>query len=175
MKVGLVGFPGSGKTTVYNALTGQRAETGYAGRGGRPNRAVVRVPDQRVERLAEIYRPKKLTFAEIMFVDMPAQPGAGPRSLDPQALAAMREVDALVQVVRGFPAEDGTAPDPAGELSDLAAELALGDLAPVERRLERLKKEKGRPGEAELLERLRAQLDRGQPLRELPLTDAELT
>lgn len=175
MKVGLVGFPGSGKTTVYNALTGQRAETGYAGRGGRPNRAVVRVPDQRVERLAEIYRPKKVTFAEIMFVDMPAPPGAGPRSLDPQALAAMREVDALVQVVRGFPAEDGTAPDPAGELSDLAAELALGDLAPVERRLERLKKEKGRPGEAELLERLRAQLDQGQPLRELPLTDAELT
>ena len=89
MKVGLVGFPGSGKTTVFNALTGQRAETGYAGKGGKPNLAVVKVPDARVSALSEIHKPKKITFAEIMFMDVPAPGGAGGRSLDAQALPTM--------------------------------------------------------------------------------------
>src|SRR5262245_18605085 len=109
MKVGLVGFPGSGKTTVFSALTGQHAETGYAGK--KTNLGVVKVPDERVMALSAIHKPKKTTLAEIVFMDVPAPPGAGGRSLDPQAVAAMREVDALVQVVRGFSAEDGTAPD----------------------------------------------------------------
>jgi hypothetical protein len=173
MKVGLIGFPGSGKTTVFNALTGQRAETGYGGRTGKHNLAVVRVPDARVDALAEIHRPKKTTFAEIVFTDVPAPPGADARSLDPQGVAAMREVDALVQVVRAFPAEDGSPPDPIRELADMATELALADLQPVEKRLERLKKEKGKPGEVELLGRLKAQLEEGHPLRDLTLSEAE--
>jgi hypothetical protein len=175
MKVGLVGFPGSGKTTVYNALTGQRAETGYAGRGsGKTNLGTVKVPDPRVEALAQIHNPKKITFAETVFVDVAAPPGAGGRSLDPSAIAAMREVEALVQVVRAFPAEDGKAPDPLGELVDLSTEMTIGDLSPIEKRLERLKKEKGKPGEQELLLKLKAHLDGGGVLRDLPLTDQEL-
>ena len=155
MKVGLVGFPSTGKTTVYNALTGQRAETGYAGKGGKTNLGVVRVPDARIDALADIHKPRKITFAEIVFVDVPAPAGVSVRSLDPAAVAAMREVDALAQVVRGFPADDGALPDPVGEINDLGAEFALADLAPVEKRLDRLKKEKGKPGEVELLTKLK--------------------
>lgn len=174
MKVGLVGFPGSGKTTVYNALTGQRAETGYAGKGsGKTNLGVVKVPDPRIDALAAIHKPRKTTFAEVVFVDVAAPPGAGGRSLDPSAIAAMREVDALVQVVRVFPAEDGKAPEPVGELADLSTEMILGDLAPIEKRLERLKREKGKPGEVELLTRLKAHLDSSGVLRDLTLTDNE--
>ncbi len=174
MKVGLVGFPGSGKTTVYNALTGQRAETGYAGKGGKTNLGVVKVPDTRISALTEIHKPKKTTFAEVVFVDVPAPAGAGKRSLDPSAVAAMREVDALVQVVRGFPEEDGTPPEMLPEVADLQAEMVLGDQGPVEKRLERLKKEKGKPGEVELLTKLMAQLEQGKPLRDLVLSDADL-
>jgi hypothetical protein len=174
MKVGLVGFPGSGKTTVYNALTGQRAETGYAGRGsGKTNLGTVKVPDPRIDALAQIHNPKKITFAETVFVDVAAPPGAGGRSLDPSAIVAMREVEALVQVVRGYPGEDGKAPDPLGELSDLSTEMVIGDLAPIEKRLERLKREKGKPGEQELLTRLKAHLDGGGVLRDLELSEQE--
>jgi hypothetical protein len=175
MKVGLVGFSGSGKTTVYNALTGQRAETGYAAKGsGKTNLGVVKVPDPRVQALSEIHNPKKTTFAEIVFVDVAAPPGAGGRSFDASALPAMREVDALVQVICGFPSEEGDAADPLGELSDLHAELTLGDLSPIEKRLERLKKEKGKPGEVELLNRLKQHLEGGGALRDLALTEQEL-
>ena len=174
MKVGLVGFSGSGKTTVYNALTGQKAETGYASRGsGKTNLGVVKVPDARVDALASIHNPKKITLAEIHFVDVAAPPGAGGRSLDTSALPAMREVEALVQVVRAFPSEDGKAAEPLGELQDLQTELTLGDLAPIEKRLERLKKEKGKPGEIELLGKLKAHLEEGKPLRDLELSEQD--
>lgn len=174
MKVGLVGFPGSGKTTVYNALTGQRAETGYAGKGsGKTNLGVVKVPDTRIDALTQVHQPRKTTLAEVVFVDVAAPPGAGGRSLDPSAIAAMREVEALVQVVRAFPSEDGKAADPIGELSDLSAELTIGDLAPIEKRLERLKREKGKPGEQELLQKLAAHLEGGGVLRDLALTEQE--
>lgn len=174
MKVGLVGFSGSGKTTVYNALTGQKAETGYASRGsGKTNLGVVKVPDARVDALASIHNPKKITLAEIHFVDVAAPPGAGGRSLDTSALPAMREVEALVQVVRAFPGEDGKPGDPLGELQDLQTELTLGDLAPIEKRLERLKKEKGKPGEIELLGKLKAHLEEGKPLRDLELSEQD--
>lgn len=174
MKVGLVGFPGSGKTTVYNALTGQRAETGYAGKGsGKTNLGVVKVPDTRIDALTQVHQPRKTTLAEVVFVDVAAPPGAGGRSLDPSAIAAMREVEALVQVVRAFPSEDGKAADPIGELADLSAELTIGDLSPIEKRLERLKREKGKPGEQELLTKLKAHLEGGGMLRDLALTEQE--
>ncbi len=176
MRVGLVGFASSGKTTVYNALTGQRAETGYASRGsGKTNLGVVKVPDPRVDALAAIHNPKKITFAEIVFVDVAAPPGAGARSFDASALPAMREVEALVQVVRAFPTEDGSAADPLGELGDLHSELTIGDLAPIEKRLERLKREKGKPGEVELLNRLKDHLEAGKALRDLALSEQELS
>src|SRR5690606_32156355 len=100
MKIGLVGFPGAGKSTVFNALTGMAVETGYGASPGRQNIGTVKVPDPRVDALARLYSPKKTTYAEITFVDLGG--GSGP-GLDRSVLNAMREVDALCQVVRAFP------------------------------------------------------------------------
>ena len=96
MKIGLVGFPGSGKTTVFNALTGLSAETGYGAARGKTNLGVVKVPDARVDALAQIFKPKKTVYAEITFCDVAAAatPGEG-KGLDERMLRAMREVDAL--------------------------------------------------------------------------------
>src|SRR5262247_243667 len=106
MKVGLVGFAGAGKTTIFNTLTGLTAEVGGYGAREKANIGVIKVPDQRVDKLAELYNPKKTTYAEISFVDV-----AGPKAddaerthtgLDPKLVQHMRDVDALVHVVRAF-------------------------------------------------------------------------
>jgi len=168
MKIGLVGFPGSGKTTVFNALTGLSAETGYGATRGKTNLGVVKVPDARVDALAKIFEPKKTVYAEITFCDVAvaATPGQG-KGLDDQILRAMREVDALCHVVRGYPGSAGEAANPLQEAHDFEAEMNLSDLILVETRLERLKKEKAKPSENELLDKLKAHLDAGQPLRSL--------
>lgn len=173
MKVGLVGFPGSGKTTIFNACTGSRIDVGVGTRGGQPQLAVVKVPDARLDALGQMYQPRKLTYAEIVFMDVPSAPGSGARTIDAGTVATMREAEALVHVVRGFPLLDGTPADPLSELQDLQAEMVLADLGPVEKRLERLKREKPQPGEQELLERLRAHLEQGKPIRELAWTEQE--
>jgi len=174
MKIGLVGFPGSGKTTVFNALTGQRADTGYGAARGKTNLGVVKVPDGRVQALAELFKPKKTTLAEIAFSDVAATAsGAQTQGLDPGTLATMREMDALCHVVRGFVDDAGHAPSPLGEVQSLEVEMNLADLILVEKRLERLKKEKGKPSEQALLEKLKAQLEAGHPLRELELPEAD--
>jgi len=173
MKVGIVGFSGAGKTTIFNALTGLQAEVGPHGRRGKANLGVISVPDPRVEALARIYQPKRVVFAKVEFVDLiaPAQNGS---SLAAEAIAPMREADALVQVVRGFanPALAGEA-EPAGELRAFADELILTDLVQIEKRLERLKKEGKKGREPELLQRCRAQLEAGLPLRRLELSDED--
>ncbi len=174
MKVGLAGFPGSGKTTVFNALTGQSIEVGFSGRGGKPVLGAVKVPDQRIDALAEIYQPRKVTLAEMVFMDIPSGAASGSRTLDTSTIVTLREVEALALVVRGFPAADGTLANPLAELQDFHTELTLADLAPVEKRLERLKKEKGTyPGEAELLQKIKDQLEQGKPIREFSLTEQE--
>ena len=117
VKIGLVGYPGSGKSTVFGALTGLDVETGY-GRD-KANLGVVKVPDPRVDALAELYSPKKTTYAEIAFTDLGAGHGEG---LDRKTLNAMRSVDALCQVLRAFPGADGEDGDPLGELTGLETE-----------------------------------------------------
>jgi GTP-binding protein YchF len=166
MKIGLVGFPGSGKTTVFNALTGLSAETGFAAARGKTNLGTVKVPDERVTALANLFHPKKTTFAEITFSDVaPASGGSSGHTLDEETLRAMREVDALCQVVRGFPGPAGEPPNPLGEATALEDEMNLSDLILIERRLERLKREHSKTGEAEVLETLKAALESGTPLR----------
>ena len=179
MKVGLVGFAGAGKTTIFNTLTGLSAEVGGYGAKEKANVGVIKVPDPRVERLAEIYNPKKKTFAEISFVDVAGpQTEDGSRSesgLDPKLVQHMREVDALVHVVRAF---DNPmllqAADPARDIRAFDDELILTDMVQIENRINRLKKEKDSARERELLDRLKDALEGETPLRDLELAAEEL-
>jgi GTP-binding protein YchF len=174
MKIGLVGFPGSGKTTVFNALTGQTAETGYGAARGKTNLGVIKVPDARIDALVELFHPKKTTYAEIQFVDVAATAaGEQTQGLDTATLTAMRDVDALCHVVRGFVSDAGKAPTPLVEAKALEDEMNLADLILIEKRLERLKKERGKPTEEAALEKMKAHLESAKPLRELTLPDAD--
>jgi GTP-binding protein YchF len=170
MKIGLVGFPGAGKSTVFNALTGLAVETGYGAAQGRQNIGTVKVPDPRVDALARLYSPKKTTYAEITFTDLAGGPGPG---LSRSVLNAMREVDALCQVVRAFPDPTGTPGNPLEEISELETETILADFELVERRIQRLEKDRSNPRELELMKRLLADLESEIPIRRLELDDAE--
>lgn len=172
MRIGLAGFPGSGKTTVFNALTGLSAQTGPGGHSGTNNLGVVKVPDPRLDALADLYHPRKRTPTEITFADIAG--GGSARGLDRRALNAMREVDALCQVVAAFDDPLREAPlSPSREVGDLIAELVLADLELVEGRLTRLHKEGARTPEMTLLERVGDCLQAERPLRALELTDIE--
>jgi len=166
MKVGLVGFAGSGKTTVFNTLTGLSVPTGF---GGEVHLGTVKVPDQRIDALSRIFKPKKTTYAEITFSDIPGEHGAGHKSLSRQALDRIRDQDVVCLVLRAFdnPAVE-SAPDPVAELQSFLAECLLADLAIVERRLDRLKKEKGDALEVAAFEMIRAALEEERPLRAIP-------
>jgi GTP-binding protein YchF len=169
MKIGLVGYPKSGKSSVFSALTGQAVETGY-GSQGRTNLGVVKVPDARVDALSKLYSPKKTTYAEITFSDVGGGHGEG---IDRTALAGMREMDALCQVLRAFPDETGAAPDPMRELGGLETETILADLELVEKRIAKLTKERSDPRELELMKRLEQSLSAETPLRGVEMSEAE--
>ncbi|HJQ84606.1 MAG TPA: DUF933 domain-containing protein [Candidatus Binatia bacterium] len=171
MKVGLTGFPAAGKTAVFTALTGLHPQPG----ANAASLGVIKVPDPRVDALAAIYHPRKTTYAEITFVDFPPSRGAGERRavLDAAAVAQLRDADALVEVVRGFPDLAGAPPTAVADVDAFGAELALADLAVIEKRLERLKKEKGQERERALLERLVPTLEAGKPLRSVALAPEE--
>lgn len=176
MKVGIVGFSGSGKTTIFNTLTGLQAEVGLHGRKGKANLGVIPVPDPRIEALAQIYNPKRKVFAKIEFVDLigPSEVSANnSSSLGPEAVAAMRDAEALVHVVRAFanPALADEA-DAVRDLKTFEDELVLTDLIQIEKRLERLEKEQPRGHERDVLQRCHEHLAAGRPLRELALTAA---
>jgi len=176
MKVGIVGFPGSGKTTIFNALTGQSAQTGGPARS-KENLGAIKVPDPRIDKLAEQHASKKRVYAEISFVDVAARPESAPTKgggLDAQVLAAMRECDALVVVIRAF--ANPMLPEPADPVRDLVGfmgELLLSDLAPLETRQDRIKKEPGRDKEKALIDRCMTHLESEQPLSSLPLSVEE--
>jgi GTP-binding protein YchF len=167
VKVGLAGFPATGKSTVFAALTGLPP----AAPGERRTQiGTIKVPDERVDTLAGIYTPKKVTYSETTFLDFPAAKDAQKRGvLDEDAVTALRDADALVEVVRGFPDMTGAAPHPAADVEAFDTELALADLAQIERKLERARKEKGKEREIALFERLSHHLDAGKPLRTLEL------
>jgi len=168
VKIGLVGYPGSGKSTVFGALTGLAVETGYG--ASKENVGVVKVPDPRVDALAKLYAPKKTTYAEITFSDLGAGHGEG---IDRKALNAMRGVDALCQVLRAFPDDSGEPGEPLRELTGLEMETILADLEVVEQRVARLRKDRSNPRELALLERIQASLEEEQPARRLELSAEE--
>ena len=169
MKIGLVGYPGSGKSSVFSALTGQSVETGY-GSQNKTNLGVVKVPDTRVDALSRLFSPKKTTYAEITFTDVGGGHGEG---IDRAALGGMREVDALCQVLRAFPDAAGAAPDPMRELTGLETETILADLELVEKRIAKLTKERSDPRELELMKRLEQSLSAETPIRATPMSEGE--
>ncbi|MGB9722882.1 MAG: redox-regulated ATPase YchF [Chloroflexia bacterium] len=187
MHITLIGLPLSGKTTVFNALTGQREVVGPGAGRMEAHRAMVKVPDARLDWLAGLFRPRKVTPAEVCFVDLAGIPqGTARQGLPAPFLAAIGEADALIHVLRAF--ENPRAPHPAGSVDperDLALlddEFLLADLAVVERRLERLEQEipklprsekEARQHEHALLQRIKAALEEETPLRDLDILPEE--
>jgi len=181
----IVGLPGSGKTTVFNALTGGHAETGgFSGGRAAPNVAVVKVPDERLDRLAALFRPRKTTYADVTYVDVAIPAGAAREgTVNPDVLAQIRNADALLHVARAFddPGNPDAA-DPWREVDELDLEFTVADLAVIEKRLERLRTQ-GRHGtqaereqaqrEEEMLRRVEPHLSEGRPIRAFDLTDDE--
>lgn len=165
MKIGLVGFAGSGKTTVFNSMTGLDAPVGF---GGDVRLGAVKVPDDRIDRLSGIYSPKKTTYAEMSFADIPGEHGADKEGLSRRALQQIRDQEALCLVIRDFenPTLDSE-PDPLGELEAFHTECLFADLEIVERRLERARKERAPAQEIAAFEVAQAALEEDRPLRML--------
>ena len=165
MRIGLVGFAGSGKTTVFNTLTGLHVPVGF---GGAVHLGTVKVPDQRIDTLSKIFSPKKTTYAEIVFSDIPGEHGAEQKGLSRTALQQIRDQDVLCLVLRAFPNPAlETDPDPAADLETFHTEAILADLDIVERRLDRAKKDKPDPIELAAFELMKATLEQELPLRSL--------
>jgi GTP-binding protein YchF len=179
VRVGIIGLKFTGKTTLFNAITGADLPTGQGGVD--PHTAVGKVPDPRLDRLFDILRPRRQVEAAIEWVDVPGfEPGgdAEGRREATRFLEHGRKVDALAQVVRCFDGGYGRA-DPLAELSSLALELAVADLQVVENRLARLAQDRQKRGKVDhpleppLMERFQAHLEADRPLRELELTADE--
>ena len=179
MKLGIVGLPNVGKTTLFNALTGSKAETGsYSNAGAKPNIGTAKVPDERLDWLADYYHPKKYSPATIDFVDVPGVNAGGGKGNE--VFQAIRQVDALVEVVRCFD-DDGIFLEPADAVRDAESfemELILADMEIVERRLDRAKKnaksgDKKYKRECEMCEALLKHLDDEKPAREFEFTEED--
>ena len=188
MRVGIIGLPRSGKTTVFNAVSRGLAPVGGFGGAGKPAIRSVAVPDARVDRLSELYRPKRSAYATVEYVDFPAagEGFGGSGGLDGRFLNDLAAVDALIHVVRAF--SDDSVPHPAGsvdpsrDIDVMDLELAFADLALIERRLARLDPElrtlkAGERGQLQalrdLLDRIRGALEDETPLRAMALSDDE--
>jgi len=184
-KLGVIGLPNVGKSTLFNALTAVGAPAAnYPFCTIEPNVGVVPVPDARLDALAKLYAPKKVTPAVVEFVDIAGLVRGASRGegLGNRFLSHIREVDALVHVVRCFSNDDVAHVEggvgPARDIETVNIELVLSDLDTLEKRVERTAKQ-AKSGdkklifELETLGRLRAHLEKGLPARTFPGTEAE--
>jgi GTP-binding protein YchF len=180
VQIGIIGVKFTGKTTLFNVITGAGLATGQGGVD--PHLAVGRVPDPRLDLLTEMFKPKRTVHANVEWVDIPGFQGGAAADGGREGTRFLehgRKMDALAQVIRCFDGGYG-APDPAAEFETMALELALADLQIVENRLEKLVKEKTRMGkvanplEPPMMERFREQLENDRPLRDLELNPDEV-
>jgi len=190
MRLGIIGLPQSGKTTVFNALTRGRAPTGSMIGGGRfeVHTAVVAVPDPRIDALSAMFKPKKTIYAQVTYADV-AGIESNPSShgeLKGPLLAELRQMDGLLNVVRVF--DDPAVPhpsgsvDPARDAEAMESELLVNDLITVEHKLERLEDELRKGGakdkaavqkESELFRKVHAHVQENKPIRDLALVPEE--
>jgi ribosome-binding ATPase len=186
MQIGIVGLPFSGKSTLFQAITGTHIDPQALARGD-VHHGVVKVPDPRLERLAETYTPKKTTYATIEFVDVIGlkKGESGSTQFTTNFFNNVKNNDALVQVVRAFandvvPHPDITI-DAMRDVVTFETEFILADLAIVETRIERLKKQLGKAGDAQaklelpVLEKCHKLLEQEKPLRDVQFTKEETT
>jgi len=188
MKVAIIGIPKSGKTTIFNALTRGKVEVTAYSSTLAPNTGVAKVPDSRLAVLEGIFQPKKTVPAEVSYTDIAGFiKGFGKEGVGGELLNYLTTADALLQVVRAF--EDNKAPHPEGstepkrDTASLDLELAISDLAIIERRLEKLetglKAAKAAERESHLkeqflLQKVKAELEKDIPIRLQSLTEEEL-
>ncbi|HEX9029431.1 MAG TPA: redox-regulated ATPase YchF [Anaerolineales bacterium] len=187
MRLGIIGLPQSGKTTVFNALT--RGNQPITTSGGRfeVHTGVVDVPDARIDRLSEMFKPKKTIYAKVTYADIAGLDGSAEKSgISGQLLNQLTQMDGLLNVVRCF--EDESVPHPSGsvdprrDITGMDSELLINDLIAVERKLERLNEELHKGGgrdkgvvakEIALFEKLNAALTQETPLRDILITVEE--
>ena len=181
MKLAMIGLEQSGKTTVFNALTGSDKEVGSYGKFD-ATISVVKVPDERIDFLTSLYEPKKTVFADIDFIDIP---GSINDSADPKIIAAAREADALVFVIRSFDDENVLHPldtiDPLRDFERIKTGLIVADMVIAEKRIERLKVTVNKPSvkqeedklELAALQKIMEQLESENPASAASLNSLE--
>ncbi len=183
MRLGIIGLPQSGKTTLFNALTRATQPTGTTGKI-EIHTAVVDVPDKRVDKLSEMFKPKKTIYAKVTYVDIAGLDGsAGKSGISGALLNQLAQMDGFIHVVRVF--EDENVPhvnetiDPLRDIQNMDSELMLNDLIAVERKLERLEEEKkkGAGRDKALIEREHVLFQRFHETlsKEIPLRDIEIS
>jgi ribosome-binding ATPase len=169
--VGIFGKTGSGKSTLFRALSG---EAEGASQGKHAGVCSIKVPDERVDRLAEIFRPKKVTYVSIAFHDIDA---GDPEVFSAAALAGLKNVEVLALVVRGFADDYHPAPpgglDPAAEFREMASAMVLSDYLVAQKRIERMTKEARRDAEWIALHKAIEAFEKDLPLRDVPLAGEE--
>jgi GTP-binding protein YchF len=187
MKLGIIGLPQSGKTTLFNALTRNNTPTTASAGRIEIHTAVVDVPDPRVDRLSGMFNPKKTIFAKVTYADIAGlEAGSAKSGISGQLLNQLAQMDGFIHVVRCF--ADENVPHPSGnvnpqrDVESMESELLLNDLIAVERKLERLTEERKKGGtdkalnarQTELFERLHKTLSENKPLRGMDFNAEEL-
>ncbi|MFC1856005.1 redox-regulated ATPase YchF [Thermodesulfobacteriota bacterium] len=189
MKIGIAGYSNTGKTTIFNALTKGTIETAaYASASAEPHIGMVKVPDKRIEELTRVHKPKKVTYEDVQYIDIAGiAMGSAKDEKTVKVLSHIRDVDAIIQVARGFSDENivhvADTIDPISDAKNFELELILRDLELVENRLERIEHSIKRAAtadkevlnkEREVLTKCLAALEEESPLRQFEFDEDEI-